>query len=844
MISTKEYRRAYRDQLHGLLHPPISEGRFWLAQALIAVAVLVHIGADYTYHLGTLSEPGFLWIFLIFVPVVYAGSVYGLSGSIGIALEGVIVGVSEELFLDHTTNQLWGAWSILFMMVVTAVLVGDRFEEKLSNQALLVATEHQETASYYEGHPLFREHLLEMLPDGVALVDNQGVVRYVNSRFQNLTGFGTLELVGSPFQTLITSRVNTDSSMWFALVHAMDSQSFDSEGNFTIICKDQSELPVSISLARYSLENEPWVIAMVRDDTSRRAAEQAHFETEQRFQLAFDNNLAGMAVTDLHRRILAVNSSFCEMLGRGREELVGQSFAQFTFPQDRSISEKLSAKVLAGEASEAIYTKRYCHKDGHIVWAEVTKSLARNEAGEPQYFISSTRDVTEERLLLDELSHQALHDPLTGLANRALFEDRLVQAFARAARAETWLAVFVIDLDEFKDVNDTFGHQVGDDLLVAVARRLEKMTRSSDTLCRFGGDEFLYLGEGLSSPSEAETMAARLLSVFDEPFGVGEENLNQTASIGLATCMGGDSGADLLRDADIALYDVKRQSKNHYRLFHQDMYDRVSRRVGLVQELRKSLESDRLSMYYQPIVNLSTYETVGFEALMRWNHSERGWVSPRVFIPLAEQSNLIFDLGSLAFRQAVSETASWQHLPDRECQPYVTVNLSPRQFHDSDLIKRINEALEANGLPANRLVLEITEGAAFADIDSATRVASRLRSLGVALAIDDFGTGYSSLSYFALLRPRILKIDQSFVNRAHDTPNGERLLEAIVIIGNSLDATVVAEGIETVAQLKMLRNLGYKFGQGFLFSPAIPPVDLANMIAKVPVSFSVQQLLL
>ncbi len=500
---------------------------------------------------------------------------------------------------------------------------------------------------------------------------------------------------------------------------------------------------------------------------------------------------------------------------------------------DRDIANNWTVRMLAGEQSEVFYTKRFLHKDGHVVWVEVSRSLARDEASKPQYFINSVRDITEERSLLAQLSHQALHDPLTGLANRIMFEDRLTQALARASRENKRLAVLLIDLDEFKDINDTFGHQVGDDLLAEVARRLKQATRAGDTLCRFGGDEFLYLSEGLTNHSEAETIAERLLSVFDEPFIIGEESLSQAASIGIATCQGGKGFVELLRDADTALSDAKRQGKNRYTVFRPEMHDQVSNRIGLVQELRRSFDSDKILMHYQPIVDLATSQTVGVEALMRWNHPEHGWVPPYVFIPLAEQSKLIFDLGSFALHQAVSEAASWRHLDQREEQPYVTVNLSPRQFHDPDLLSKIKEVLEANEFAPGRLVLEITEGVAFVDIDSATRVASRLRQLGVSLAIDDFGTGYSSLSYFTLLRPSILKIDQSFVNRAHDSANGERLLEAIITIGNSLDAIVVAEGIETTTQLEMLRGLGYNFGQGYLFSPAVPSADLVGMLETV-----------
>ena len=698
-------RQLQKDLLWSITHPPINDRRFWLAQSLLAAALLIHLGAGIARDLGRSPVPGFVLILFLFIPIVYAGSIFGLAGSVAVALEGIIFSITQELLLPHSASQLWGAWSILAAVLVIPVLLGVCFDKKRERHAV------------------------------------------------------------GPAAKLLQS--------------------------------------------------------------------------EQCFHLAFANNIAGMAVTDLETRMLAVNSSLCKMLGRESEELLGQDFAPFTVPEDRHISKKLSERALKGGQSQGTYTKRYQHKDGHIVWAEVSAALAYDELGNPEYFVTSIRDITEERLLLAQLSFQAQHDPLTGLANRAMFEDHLTKAIARSARGKKTLAVFLIDLDEFKDINDTFGHQIGDDLLREVARRLEQLTRSSDILCRFGGDEFLYLSEGLTNPHETEAIAKRLLSAFDEPFTVGEESLDQAASIGIATCVGENDSVNLLRNADTALSEAKHEGKNRYALFQPEMYDQVSSRIGLVQELRRSFGTDEVLMHYQPIVDLNTSQTVGVEALMRWNHPELGWVPPYVFIPLAEQSKLIFDLGSFALGQAVREAASWRHLDQREAQPYIAVNLSPRQFRDPELLNKIKEVLETNQFEPSRLVLEITEGAAFADIDAAARVASRLRQLGVSLAIDDFGTGYSSLSYFTVLRPSILKIDQSFVGRAHDSVDGERLLGAVITIGHSLGAKVVAEGIETTSQLEMLRSLGYHFGQGYLFSPAVPSADLSDMIENVSISSGV-----
>lgn len=823
-----------------LLHPPFSDRRFWLAQAILAVAILGHLFADLSDETVLSPAPGFVWTLLLFVPLVYAGNFFGLKGSLLIAFEACAVTIPQELLLEHTATELWAGWSLLIALGICGILIGYFFEKDHANRALLIAAEHDKTASYYRGHPLFGEHLLDKLPDGVALVDDEGVIRYVNSPVEALSGYSSRELVGKPIEVLVPmSQRDAHIRERLAFTQIPKYRPVNSGMYFTLLRKDETELHVDISLSPYEGENnKPWVIARVADDTTRWEAENARNEIEQRFQHAFLNNVSGMAITDPNRRMIAVNDSFCEILGYTSGELVGQFSANFTPSPDRGISENVATRILAGEESRIVYTKRYRHKDGRTVWAEVSKSLARNELGEPQYFVNSLRDITEERSLVAKLSHQALHDSLTGLANRLLFEDRLDQVLLKTKRENAWIAVLLIDLDDFKDVNDTLGHQMGDALLIEVSQRLEHVTRSGDTLCRLGGDEFVYLCEGPSGPDEVEEIAARINDLFDKPFLVSEDSLTTihvTASIGVATCIGREGCDDLLRNADTAMYEAKRQGKNSYALFHPDMHNRATRRIELVQDLRQSIDSDAISMHYQPIVDIDTGAIQGFEALMRWDRPGQGSVSPDVFIPLAEKSDLIFELGYFALRKAVCEAASWRKITNQDQQPCVTVNLSPRQFHDPQLFKRITETLETYGFEPGRLVLEITEGAAIRDIDSAVRISTRLREIGIALAIDDFGTGYSSLSYFTLLRPRILKVDKSFVNQAQEAPNGEDLLEAIITIGKSLDVMVIAEGIETTPQCDMLKQLGYRYGQGYLFSPPVPAVDLAEMLDKVQV---------
>jgi diguanylate cyclase (GGDEF)-like protein/PAS domain S-box-containing protein len=557
-------------------------------------------------------------------------------------------------------------------------------------------------------------------------------------------------------------------------------------------------------------------------------------ESEERFRLAFENNMAPMVFSDLEDRVIATNDAFCEMVGFTREQLMGEDSKQFTHPEDVGITEESHASLMSDEVDQVRYVKRYLRRDGRVIISEVSRSVARDAAGRTLYFVSSERDVTEERTLTAQLSHQVLHDPLTGLANRALFEDRLAHAHARAVRHGGMGAVLMLDLDDFKGVNETHGHLVGDQLLIAIAHRFEMVTRSSDTLCRFGGDEFLYLAEGVTRSSEAEEVATRLLDALIEPFSIAGILIKQNASIGVVIWDGESQRfAEFVQDADVALYETKRFQRGSYTIFDPTMHQVAASRFALVQELRHALVAGELSMHYQPIVDLATTAVVGFEALMRWQHPVRGSIPPIVFIPLAEQSDLILELGAFAMREAVAAASTWGPKDSQDTSPYVTVNLSAHQFHDRGLVALTEEALRTSGLAPQRLIIEITESVTQIDVAETLGVIQRLKELGVFFALDDFGTGYSSLSYLALLGPRIIKIDKSFVNPATESVHHETMLGAIILLGHKLGKIMLAEGIETPEHLEHVRSLGCDLGQGFLFSPAVPNAEVTGMIDRV-----------
>lgn len=712
---------------------------------------------------------------------------------------------------------------------------GDRVKRvRNESNGSLAPLEFDDDFDYEDGLPPSLHRMLSVLTDGIAVVDGQGLIRHANHHLVELTGYSSETLNGQPVAFLVPAwdRNASAPSLGDAEISGVLNEAVDLRLNLR--CRNGNDIEVLAALSPFVFEREPWVVILVRDMRTIRAAEQHRVATELRFRLAFEGNMAPMAVTNLDDRITSVNDAFSRMVGYTKDELLGHDAKLFTYPDDVGITEESHRRALAGETEQARYIKRYVRKDGKVIFVEVSRSAARDTSGELLYFVFSERDITEERTLSAQLTHQSLHDPLTALANRALFMDRLSQALARVARRGGTGAVLLLDLDNFQGVNDTYGHAVGDQLLVAIAHRLEMVARSSDSLARSGDDEFLYLAESLSAPEDDEKVAARLLGVFDQPFIIEGTPIEQHASMGVVVWNAANTDcAEIVQDADVALFEAKRAGKGRYVIFSPDMHEQAVNRFELVQELRRALPSGQISMHYQPIVDLATTKVVGFEALMRWQHPERGWVPPLVFIPLAEQSDLILELGEFAIREAVAAASLWARVGDPATWPHVSVNLSARQFHDPNLVSLIEDALLTNDLAPDRLVIEVTESVALANVAETMNIIDYLTRLGVGFALDDFGTGYSSLSYLALMRPRVIKIDQSFVSPTLESTRNDTLLEAIVSLGQNLNMSVLAEGIETQGQYIRLCCFGCELGQGFLFSPAVSAHGAAALVGRV-----------
>jgi diguanylate cyclase (GGDEF)-like protein len=446
--------------------------------------------------------------------------------------------------------------------------------------------------------------------------------------------------------------------------------------------------------------------------------------------------------------------------------------------------------------------------------------------------VTDAMTVDALHVAVDDALHQALHDPLTGLANRARFLDRFDHALTVRRRAGVEVAVLCVDVDDFKLINDRLGHAEGDRLLIEVGMRILAAVRSGDTVARLGADEFAVLLENASGVAEAERTAIRILEDIAKPIKLGGTDVSATVSIGLAVAGTDAAGSnDVLRNADVAMYRAKNAGKARVVIFEAQMYETLLERIELEADLRRAIDDGDLEVYFQPIVNLATEQVVGVEALSRWCHPTRGFVPPSTFIPLAEETGLIVDLGRSVLNQACSWITSWQRAHADEPLFYLSVNVSARQLQQPELTAEVERAL-AGGMAPGCLVLELTESVLMQDTEATLSRLQELKSLGVQLALDDFGTGYSSLSYLRRFPVDLLKIDRSFVSGLTSGNDLQRLVAAIVALGRTLGLESVAEGIEEPEELEALRLVGCHYGQGFHFAKPMPVSALERYLSR------------
>jgi diguanylate cyclase (GGDEF)-like protein/PAS domain S-box-containing protein len=576
------------------------------------------------------------------------------------------------------------------------------------------------------------------------------------------------------------------------------------------------------------------VLALLQaaNETNRRgvaelAAAKADAERAQIFMTAVVEAMPSMVFVkraDDHRYVL-LNRAGEKILGLSRDEVVGRTDADFHPAELAALYVERDREVIESGEVRVIEEDLVPRKDGSLAMLRTKKIAIADADGRAEYLLGVSEDIADRKRAEAQIARLAHYDPLTELPNRVLFQKHLGEALTRRARSGDQLAVHFIDLDRFKTVNDTLGHPIGDALLRVAAERLRGCVREGDTVARLGGDEFAVVQTGLTDMSGATRLAERVVEAMAAPFDIQGHQVMIGASVGVSAAPSdGDDADELLKKADMALYRAKADGRGAFHFFERAMDEQLQARRALELDLRRALAAGEFQLYYQPLYNLGDDRVTGCEALLRWNHPERGMVSPADFIPLAEEIGLIVQLGEWVLREACAEAARW---PDHV---RLAVNLSPAQFRDRGLVRTVISALAVSGLPAERLELEITESVLLQDNAANMSMLHDLKALGVRISMDDFGTGYSSLSYLRSFPFDKIKIDQTFVRDILKDSDALAIIKAVLDLGASLGIVTTAEGVETVEQLNALRDQGCAEIQGYFISRPAPASDIARML--------------
>ena len=663
-------------------------------------------------------------------------------------------------------------------------------------------------------------------PDGLAVFDAEWRYVYLNAMAAQFAGLDACTAIGEPLTASVPGVWDTAFGRALLAVGA-DGRAVEFSAH-----RGPSGRVYDAHISRVGA----YVGVRFRDVSARVASEAAVRESEAHYRTLIETAPDTIA---LHRdgRLLYINPAGLRLLGvENVTDVVGRSVWEVLAPGVRESAEQRVAAVAAGEIVDATAEYVLRRRDGASRVVEAS-SVPVTYDGAPA-IRTVLRDVSERRDLEIRLRHQAEHDPLTGLANRALFRSRVEHALARldrcaprdADRSAYDVAVLFIDLDDFKRVNDALGHAAGDALLVQVAERLLTATRGRDTVARLGGDEFAVLLEHLESPDDAGTVVTRVLEALDRDVPLAGRVVALSASVGVAHACVGESADEVLRNADLAMYRAKSSGKRRAAVYESAMHRTVVERLDLASDLTRAAERDEFGVVYQPVIDLRSGRVVGVEALVRWQHARRGAIAPAAFIALAEETGSIGAIGRRVLMRACAQLAAWRTVAPPESVPWLSVNVSGRQLETDAFLDDVAAALRESGIPPDQLTLEVTESTLMRRTAETAARAHALRALGVRLGIDDFGTGYSSLAQLQRLPIDVLKLDKSFVDGVATNAGDTEIARAILALGGALGLRTVAEGIETPAQYARLRELGCAYGQGYLFAPPVDAAMLAELV--------------
>jgi diguanylate cyclase (GGDEF)-like protein/PAS domain S-box-containing protein len=656
--------------------------------------------------------------------------------------------------------------------------------------------------------------LIELAPDAV-VVSSGGVIEYANPAALRLVGARAAhEVIGRSMESFVHPAHVDRYRERLGLLSAGPIATGFEERRLRRL--DGSELVSEVASVSFLEHGRLVVQSVVRDVTEQRQVREALAEREQRFRDVVEASGEYVWETDAEWRYTYLSARIEAVLGYMRSELLGRTPREFMpLGEARALDEWFERNQREGQPFRDL-VHRSISKSGKVVWQQVSGMPVRDAAGRLTGYRGTGADITARKQAEERIQYLATRDALTGLPNRTLLGDRAGQAILAAARRRGMLAVLLIDLDRFKLVNDSLGHRAGDALLCAVAERLANTLRRDDTLARLGGDEFVLLWDGLKSAQDAALVARRVQDVLQRPFTIEGRSLGVTASIGVALYPeDGRDFSELLKNAETALYDAKDGGRNGFRFFSPELHTRVVARLALESELRGALARGELLLHWQPVVRREAL--AGAEALVRWNHPQRGLLGPDAFIPAAEESGLIRAIGEWTLERALSQIGAWQGtLPG---EPWFALNVSALELAQGDAyVARLRDALAAHGVPARRIELEVTERVLMSHLPESVETLRRIGALGVRLAIDDFGTGYSSLAYLRRLPIDKLKIDRGFLRELESSRGDAMIVETIAAMARGLGLHVAAEGVETEAQRRCLLAVGCEEWQGHLYS--------------------------
>jgi diguanylate cyclase (GGDEF)-like protein/PAS domain S-box-containing protein len=670
---------------------------------------------------------------------------------------------------------------------------------------------------------------LQATTAAIVVIDAKGIVRFFNPAAEGLFGYVSDEIVGQNVTLLMPEPYRSEHDGYLARYLIEGKGQVIGKGHeIAARTKDGEIFPIHLSVGVMNLGPSPLFVGVIIDIT-----QQKRLESELSIAAAAFETHDAIMITDVAANILMVNRAFERITGYGAAEVVGRTPRILSSgrhdPQFYAGMWHTLRQV--GEWKGEIWDR---HKSGKIYPKETTITAVKNGDGATLYFVATFSDITVRKQAEADIYNLAYYDPLTGLANRRLLADKLKIALSVSAHTQHYGAALFLDLDRFKTANDTYGHETGDALLIEVANRLRLSVPHDATLAHLGGDEFVMVVQNLGQEASQaitaiSTIAQKICEVIGTAYLLGEKRIHTTASIGISLLRGdSESPAEIVSRADIAMYQAKAQGGNQYQFFKEEYQTAALKRLSIEADLRKAIAEQQFVLYYQPQLDLRTQRLTGVEALIRWRHPERGLISPMEFIPIAEETGLIKPIGQWVLEQACRQLAEWRGGTLADIT--IAVNLTASQFLDPGLSGRIITLLRQYGVMPERLVLEVTESMSMTAPEQTIALMKELVNRGIALHIDDFGTGYSSLAYLKLFPLRTLKIDRSFVKDLESDQNSAEICEMMTMLAHKIGLDVIAEGVETDAQLKSLSAIGCKTLQGYLISKPLPAEEVERFI--------------